>query len=208
MMSKIIPSIMATSQKELDLQLSIASKITKSAHLDIVDGKFAPSKVLWFKFKLLKNLSYTAHLMIEQPEKWIKKNLEDFDLFLPHIEKLSDIDNYYTWITKYKKPCAFALLPETKVSTIKEFVLKAKYILVLTVHPGFYGNTFLPAQIKKISQIKKINPNVKIIVDGGMNPKRIVLAKKAGADIFISGSYVMKSDDPKKRLKELEKLIK
>ena len=146
--------------------------------------------------------------MIEQPEKWIKKNLEDFDLFLPHIEKLSDIDNYYTWITKYKKPFAFALLPETKVSTIKEFVLKAKYILVLTVHPGFYGNTFLPAQIKKISQIKKINPNVKIIVDGGMNPKRIVLAKKAGADIFISGSYVMKSDDPKKRLKELEKLIK
>jgi len=198
---------MAKSQKELDLELAIAKKITKSVHLDVADGKFAPSKVLWFDFKLRKGLSYSVHLMIEHPEWWIKHHLEKFDLFLPHIERLRSVNHYREWIQGQGKDFAFALLPKTKISTIKDHIKKAKYILVLSVRPGFYGSRFLPAQMKKISQIKKINSKVKVIVDGGMNPKTIKKAQKRGADICISGSFIMKSDNPKKAMKELEKVV-
>lgn len=208
MMQRIIPSIMAKNQKELHSQLKIIKQISKNAHLDVSDGHFAPSKVLWFKFKLVKKIAYSVHLMVENPEWWIKHHLDTFDLFLPHIERLRDINHYYEWITKQKKPFCFALLPETKISSVKRYVKLAHTILILTVHPGFYGSKFLPSQIKKIKKIKKINPSVTIIVDGGMNPKTILKAKKAGGDLFISGSFVMKSDDPKKAMKELNKLVK
>ena len=82
------------------------------------------------------------------------------------------------------------------------------YLLVLTVHPGFYGAKYLPAQLRKITQIKKINPRVKVIVDGGMNPQTIRQAAQAGADFFITGSYTTKADNPKKALKTLAKAIR
>ena len=208
MKQRIIPSIMAKSQKELTSQLKIITKISKQAHLDVSDGHFAPSKVLWFKFKIDKRLTYSVHLMVEHPEWWIKHHIKEFDIFLPHIERLRDVDYYYDWITKHKKKFCFAILPKTKISTIKEHIKKAHTILILTVRPGFYGSRFMPSQLRKIKKIKKINPKVKVIVDGGMNPKTIVKAKKAGGDFFISGSYVMKSDNPKKSRKELEKLVR
>jgi ribulose-phosphate 3-epimerase len=76
-------------------------------------------------------------------------------------------------------------------------------MLLLTVHPGYYGAKFLRSPLKKIGQIKKLNSKVQVIVDGGMTPKTIGLAKKAGADLYVSGSFISKSDNPKKAIKEL-----
>ena len=74
MTSQIWPSIMATSQSELNSELNLARKISKVVHLDIVDGKFAPSKVLQFPFKLKHDLEYSAHLMVNKPLPFIKAN--------------------------------------------------------------------------------------------------------------------------------------
>ena len=101
-----------------------------------------------------------------------------------------------------------ALKPETKVKEVKDFLKDVDYVLILTVHPGFYGAKFLSAPLKKIKQIKKINPKIKIIVDGGMDPKTIKKAVKAGADLFVSGSYVTKAENPKERIKILLSSLK
>ncbi len=204
----IIPSLLVKSQKELDYFTKRLQNVTKRIHLDVADGKFAPNKVLQFSFKLNKSFHYNAHLMIEHPLPWIKKNFSKIDLFIPHVETLLNPLQYAQWMKKNHKKIAFAILPETKVEKIKEYIKVANYILILTVHPGFYGSKYLPQELKKISLIKKINPKVKVIVDGGMNPKTIKNAKKAGADYFISGSYTTKADNPKKAIKSLMDAMK
>ena len=209
---QIWPSIMAQNQRELSIQLTKASTISKAVHLDITDGKFAPSKVLQFPFKLKRGLEYSAHLMIKSPHKFIKKYKKRIQLFIPHIEVFKDPSTHIKFCQKEKIVSSFAVLPETSFTSIIKYLKETDYILVLTVKPGFYGSKFQKSQLKKIQSIKKYiiknQLNTKIIIDGSMNPQHIKLANKAGADIFISGSFLMKSDNPKKAMIELKKSIK
>jgi ribulose-phosphate 3-epimerase len=146
--------------------------------------------------------------MIKNPERWVKKHLNRISLFIPHFEEVKNKERYIQLMKKRKKKVAFALLPETEVKNIKPYLKDIDYILILTVKPGFYGSKFLPKKLKKIQQIKKINPKIKIIVDGGMNDKTIAKATKTGADYFVSGSYTTKAEKPKERIKILLDSIK
>ncbi len=203
----IFPSIIAKNQRELDAELKKLKGAAKTLHLDVVDGKFAPNRSLEFPFKLSKYYTYQAHLMIQKPEAWIKKNLHKIDLFIPHFEAIHYHSRYILWMKKMKKKVAFAILPQTTARHLQEHLPYLDYVLILTVHPGFYGNKYLTSELKKIKQIKKINPNIKVIVDGGMNPKTIRGAQRAGADLFVSGSYVTESDNPKKAMNELRRAL-
>lgn len=197
---------MPKSQQELDHDLDKLKGIVKKVHLDVADGKFVDNKTFQFPFRLKKGFNYNAHLMIKKPEGWIEKNLGRIDMFIPQIEEIKNPERYIRWMKKKRKPIAFALKPETKVSSIKPYLQDIDYVLVLTVHPGFYGGKFLKAPLKKIDQIKKINPNTKIIVDGGIHPTTIHFAKDA--DLFVSGSYTTKADNPKQSIKNLLKAFR
>ncbi|MBI2151431.1 hypothetical protein HYU21_01750 [Candidatus Woesearchaeota archaeon] len=203
----ILPSLMCHSQEELEQDLRRLKGTAKVLHLDIVNGKFANNETFQFDFKLVGDFKYQAHLMINNPEKWIREHFSEIDLFIPHIEKIKDVKKHIKELQIKDKKIAFALLPETNISSIEKFLLQTDCILVLTVQPGFYGSKFLPEQLEKISKIKEINPRVKVIVDGGMNPKTIKLAAKAGADLFVSGSYTTKAEIPKERVELLEKSV-
>jgi len=204
----IFPSLMAKNQQELNADLKKLRGVAKELHLDVVDGKFAPNKTFQFPFKLSKHFTYNAHLMIKNPENWIKKNFKKINLFIPHFEEIKNIKKYLAWMKNKKKKVAFALLPETKVKQIQPYLQDINHILILTVHPGFYGSKYLKSELKKIPKIKKLNPKIKVIVDGGMHLKTIKQAKKAGADFFVSGSYTTKSDNPRQRIKSLMSAIK
>jgi len=199
---------MCQNQEELEQDLKKLKGVATTLHLDVVDGKFANNETFQFEFKLNKNFKYQAHLMINNPEKWIKEHFLEIDLFIPHIEKIKDVKKHIVELQLKDKKIAFALLPETKVSSLIKFLPQIDYILVLTVQPGFYGSKFLPLELKKISEIKKINPRIEVIVDGGMNPETIKLAARAGADIFVSGSYTTKAKKPKERIEILERCVK
>lgn len=203
MQQVIIPSVLAKNQQELDFYLNKLKNCARRIHLDVADGKFAPNKVLWFPFTLKRSFKYSAHLMIQNPLPWIKKHLKEIDLFIPHVERIDNRLEYIKLMRNHRKKIALALLPQTKVYSIKEYVKVADYILILTVHPGFYGSKYLPQELKKIPQIKKINHHIKIIVDGGMTPKTIKQAKNAGADYFISGSYTTEAENPEKSIRSL-----
>lgn len=204
MKHRIFPSVMAKNQKELDSLLKKLKGSSKQLHLDVADGKFVPSKSLWFRFKLSSKFKYNVHLMIKNPEAWIKKHGKRVNLVIPQLETVKDLDKYVFF---GKKKIAFALKPGTKIDKLKPYLWKVDYILILTVHPGYYGSKYLRAPLKKIRQIKRINPKIKIIIDGGMNPKTIRQAARAGADYFVSGSYVTKSKDPKKAVKRLDAIL-
>ncbi len=194
---------MSKSQEELEADLKKLKGVVKEIHLDVVDGLFAPNDALDFNFKLPAGFKYNMHLMVKKPEIWIKKRWKESDLFIPQLEEIKDVLAYIKWMRKGGKKVAFALKPETSVSKIKPYLMDCDYVLVLTVHPGFYGSKFLPSALKKINLIKKVNPKIKVIVDGGMKPETIGLAARAGADLFVSGNFVTKAEKPKERIKEL-----
>ncbi len=204
---RIFPAVIADTQTELDTSLEHLKGTAKTLHLDIVDGFFAPNYSLDFAFHLTKSFAYHAHLMVKDPIPWIRKNLNRCELFIPHYEEIKNHAEYIHWMNRKKKPVAFALLPQTPVDHLKVHLYAIDYILILTVHPGFYGSAFIQSALARIQQIKKTNPLVKIIVDGGMNPATINRALKAGADYFVSGSYITKSEKPKKAMEELAKAI-
>lgn len=200
---------MAKSQKELNHDLKNLQGAAKTIHLDVVDGKFAHNKTFQFPFRLSKKFNYNAHLMVKNPEKWVDKYGSKVELiiFQPEVLTKKKVSLLIKKIKNKKKKVGLALSPQTKVKDVQDFLKDINYILILTVHPGFYGSKFLPENLKKITQVKKINHKIKIIVDGGMNPKTIVKAAKAGADYFVSGSYTTKADDPQKSIKELKKKV-
>lgn len=205
MAQHIFPSIMAKSQQELDAMLNNLKGAAKVIHLDIADGKFVPNTSLWFKFKLSSHFRYTAHLMIEHPKRWIIKYGKKVDLCIVQWETIKDKKKFIAWMKRKKQKIAFALKPETKVKPLMSFLKDIDYILILTVHPGFYGGRYLRAPLAKIKLIKKINPRIKIIVDGGMNPIRVQAAARAGADYCVSGSFITKVAKPKERMRLMEK---
>ncbi len=199
----IWPSIMAKTQPELDQDFNKLKGAAKMLHLDIVDGQFAKNKTLQFPFKLSKHFHYNAHLMVKSPEKWIQKHGKKVDLIIFHPETVQNIISLIKKIKQMRKKVGLALLPKTKVQSIKPYLNQIDYVLILTVKPGFYGSKFLEKDLVKISQLKTINSKIKVIVDGGMNPKTIGKAAKKGADYFVSGSYTTKADNPKERINTL-----
>jgi len=206
MSQKVFPSVMVKGQQELNLMLKNLVGVAKYLHLDVADGKFVPNTSLWFPFKLSKKFKYIAHLMVKEPQKWIKKHGKKVEFCIVQAETV-DIAHYVKRTESQKKKVALALNPETKISKIKPYLKDIGYVLILTVHPGFYGAKYLKYPLKKITEIKKINPKIKIIVDGGMNLLTAQGAAKAGADYIVSGSFITKAERPKERMKLLEKIF-
>lgn len=194
---------MAKDQAELDADFRKLEGLVKQLHLDVVDGKFAPSEALNFDFKLSNKFTYNIHLMVKDPEKWIDKYLKQIDLFIPQVEEITDINGYILRMKRKGKKIGFALKPETNMGVLQPYLKDIDCVLILTVKPGYYGSKFQPKNLEKIGQIKEVNPQIEIIVDGGMSPETIGQAAKAGADYFVSGSYVTKADNPKQRIKNL-----
>ena len=202
---RIIPSVMARNQQELNTLLKKLEEVSTKVHLDVVDGKFAPSKSLWFPFRLRSEFRYSAHLMVREPEKWIARFGDRVDLCVAQFEAIKNVPLYIDLMKRKGKKVAVALQPSTAVSLVKPYVHLLDYALVLTVKPGFYGSLYLPQELRKIRLLKKWNPRLKVFVDGHMNPQTIGKALIAGADYCIAGSYVTLADDPKKAMRELRK---
>ena len=161
-----------------------------------MDGEFVPNNSIDFDFKLPETkCKFEAHLMIENPEKWIEKNFMKVDTILAHYESVKDPKKIIDLVKSKNKRIGFVLNPETPIKEIVEHLDKIDQVLIMTVNPGFYGSPFLPEMIEKISELRKLKSNLDIEVDGGITPDTIDRVDKAGANMFVSGSFIVKSDD-------------
>ena len=205
---KIIPAIIAKSQQELEDKINKVKEFVEIIQLDIMDGKFVPNKSVDFDFKLSNaDCIFEAHLMIENPEEWIKKHSNKVDMVLAHIESCKKPKKVVNLVKKNGKHVGFVLNPETPLSTIIEYIDDIDQVLIMTVNPGFYGSPFLPKMLEKIKKLREIKTDLDIEVDGGVTDKTINLVDKAGANMFVSGSYIVKSNDVMQAIANLKRLV-
>ena len=209
MKNEIIPAIIAKNQNELDNKLARVIDYVDIIQLDVMDNKFVPNSSLFFDFSLPKtNCKFEAHLMIQNPEEWIEKFGNKVDTILVHYESDFNSNNLINLVKKLGKKFGFVLNPETKLQRISEFIDALDQVLIMTVNPGFYGSPFLPEMLEKIREIRSMKETLNIEVDGGITDKTIKLVENAGANMFVSGSYILKSENVLLSIKNLEDKLK
>lgn len=201
---KIIPTLIAKNQKELNLILDKYKNYFNYFQVDVMDGKFVKNKSNWFNFKLSKNCKYEAHLMVDNPERWIIKNYKKFDVLIANFERVKNPMKLIEFVKDKNKKIGFAINPETDIKNLYPYLTHLDRILILTVHPGRYGAEFLPKSLVKIKVLRRVFKG-DIEVDGHINPTTIRLCKNAGANLFAVGSYLKDSDDIQNAIKRLRK---
>lgn len=206
MRKTIIPAIIAKSQKELNQRISKVSDHATLLQLDIMDGSFVPNHSIDFDFELPKNHEFEAHLMIKNPEEWIDKNWGKVHTILVHIESCRDPESTIRFV-KDKRKMGFALNPETPLEKITRYLDEIDQVLIMTVNPGFYGSEFLSGMLNKVEELRRMKPDLDIEVDGGINLKTITEVDEAGANMFVSGSYIMKSQNVQEAIERLKDLL-
>jgi ribulose-phosphate 3-epimerase len=205
----IVPSIIAKNQEELDDILQKISGRSQMVQLDIMDGEFVPNRSLDFDFHLPQGkYRYEAHLMVEDPDGWINSFGFKADTIIVHFEAAGTSPKTIQSIKRLGKKTALALIPETGIDRVLDYLDTLDQVLVMTVHPGFYGSPFLPEVMGKIKKLRQMKPEMDIEVDGGIKPETIEMVDEAGANLFVSGSYLIKSDNIQERIETLYRKLR
>ncbi|MBI2576895.1 ribulose-phosphate 3-epimerase [Candidatus Woesearchaeota archaeon] len=207
MIYEIVPAIIAKTQDELDQAIGKVKGFAGKIQLDVMDGKFVRNTSFLFDFKLppLKAM-LEAHLMVDHPLAWIEKHASKVDLILFHKESKDPIAEVIRGVKVRKRKVGIAINPDTPVKDIAGFLEMVDQVLVMTVHPGFYGSPFVSEALDKVTRLRKLMPQLAIEVDGGITDKTILKAAGAGANLFVSGSFILRSENPEKAYALLVKL--
>lgn len=175
-------------------------------HFDVMDGNFVDN--ISFGIPVLKSLNNATdmfldvHLMIDQPEKYVEKFVEfGGDMVTFHLESTKVPDQVISMIKNKNAKVGISIKPNTTAESIYKYLNKVDMVLVMTVEPGFGGQSFLPDTLEKVkdirSEITKRGLSVDIQVDGGINAETAPLAISAGANVIVSGSYIFNAQNMK-----------
>ena len=206
-MTVIVPAIIAETQNELDQMLSKVQGKAERVMLDFMDGIFVPSKSLDFDIELPEGIDYEAHLMVHNPLNLIEKLKDKVRIIQLQVESLKNIKNAVNRVKNLGFNVYLALNPDTPITTVEPHLKSIDGVLIMTVQPGQYGSKFLPSTLDKVKKLRELYADLSIEVDGGMNPDTAQQAKKAGANIFASGSYIMKSGDIGAAIRRLQEAV-
>lgn len=204
-MIKLAPSILSADFARL---LEDVKKVEDAGceylHIDVMDGHFVPNITLGPGLvKSLRkdvNMVFDAHLMIENPDQYIKDFVDaGCDLIVVHQEACRHLHRTIQNIKSYGIKAGVALNPATPIETIKHVLDDVDMVLIMTVNPGFGGQSFIENMIPKIEELKTLidnkNLNVDIQVDGGIKPENVDKVVKAGANIIVAGSAIFNSEN-------------
>ena len=204
-MIKLAPSILSADLLKLEEQIkAVEENGADYIHVDIMDGHFVPNitfgPVIVKTLKRISNLPMDVHLMISEPDKYVKEFADaGADIITVHQETCIHLHRTMQLIKDNGVKTGVSLNPATEVSTIKTIASDLDLILLMTVNPGFGGQKFIESVLGKIEELKnlKIKNNYKfeIEVDGGINPETAKLVAKAGAEVLVAGSAVFKQSD-------------
>ena len=202
---KISPSILSADFSQLGNEIKrLEDGGADMIHVDVMDGHFVPNLTMGpSAIKALRKytkLPFDVHLMISPVHKYIQDYADaGADIITIHPETTDNLRDSIHHIKKLNKKVGVSLNPETKINVVMELLNEINLILIMSVHPGFGGQKFMPEVLDKIKVLKKIKDDKKldfdIEIDGGINFDNNKLAIEAGANILVSGTTIFKNNN-------------
>lgn len=213
-MVKISPSILSSDYGKLSSELKRMEDCgADMLHIDVMDGHFVPNITLGAPIvkciRSSSSLPFDVHLMISDPYKYIPDFVKaGSDIITFHVESDSDIEKTVDLILASGKKAGLSVKPKTPIEAVYPYLDKLSMVLVMTVEPGFGGQSFMEDMMPKVSavraEIDRRGLDIDIQVDGGINKDTISVAAKAGANVFVSGNAIFSSDDAAKTIADFK----
>lgn len=214
---KIAPSILSADFANLQADIERVEKGGADyIHVDVMDGQFVPNITFGSNvvqaIRPVTKLPLDVHLMIINPENYIA----DFakagsDIITVHVESTPHIHRAIQMIKDLDVKAGVVINPGTPIEMIKHVLPLVDQVLVMTVNPGFGGQSFITETVDKIvelAELRKVNDwTYQIEVDGGIVPETAKICREAGADVFVAGSYVYSAEDPAAQIDQLKKAL-
>lgn len=214
-MIKIAPSILSSDFSRLGEEIELLDKSDADyIHIDVMDGAFVPNITLGAPIvKAIRNRTdkvFDVHLMVESPSRYI----DDFvdagaDIITIHYEAEKHIDRAIQYIKSKGVKAGVVLNPGTPTILIKDLISKLDMVLIMSVNPGFGGQSFIDYSIEKVKEVdemrKKYNKDLIIEIDGGIGIDNIKTVREAGVDVAVAGSSVYKKGEVIKNINELKR---
>ncbi|KGF25707.1 MULTISPECIES: ribulose-phosphate 3-epimerase [Staphylococcus] len=204
-MKKIYPSLLSADFLNLENEIKALEEAQiDGLHFDVMDGQFVPNISIGIPIldsvRAITQLPIDVHLMIEQPEQYINTFAEHgADMISIHVEATQHIHRALQMIKNAGKKAGVVINPGTPVESLLPVLEIVDFVLVMTVNPGFGGQSFIEACAAKVKILRdlrqSLNLNFNIEVDGGINNETIKICADNGADMFVTGSYFFKQKD-------------
>ena len=213
-MIKIAPSILSADFSKLGEEvIKLNDAGADFIHIDVMDGEFVPN--ITFGMPVIKairnktNKVFDVHLMINNPQIYIDGFIDaGADIITLHYEAEKHLDRAIQYIKSKGVKAAVALNPATPVCVLKNIIANLDMVLIMSVNPGFGGQSFIPYSLDKIKEVKEMaikagNENILIQVDGGIGKDNVKDVIEAGANVIVAGSAIFNGGDIEENIKSL-----
>ncbi len=210
-MKKIVPAILTGDPKDLAKMISASEKFCDLVQIDIMDGKFVPSKSITFEDlkKIKTNLFLEVHLMVLNPENYFKGFKEaGAKRIIFHYEATGKPKELIDMLKKLGVKPGIAINPETPVTAIDPFLDDLDLVLLMAVNPGFYGSPFIPEVLDKARELSRMTKKLILSLDGGVKFDNVKDIASAGIEQIDIGSAIFKNGDPGENYRKFVDLVK
>lgn len=215
-MLELSPSLLSADFTDLKSEIEVLDKNgVKYLHLDVMDGMFVPNisfgPMIIKQLRPLTNMIFDVHLMIEDPDRYVQ-NFKDAgaDILTVHYEACKHFHRTVSYIKSLGMKAGVSLNPATNIDVLDYVLEDLDLVLIMSVNPGFGGQSFIPSAIDKIknlkAKIRERNLNVIVEVDGGVKTTNVKDVIEAGADLIVSGSDVFA--DKENRIRAYKEIFK
>ena len=208
----IAPSLLSADFTRLGEEVKdVADAGADWLHVDVMDGHFVPNltfgSFIVEALKPLTQLPLDCHLMVTEPERWVAPFAKaGASIITVHAEASYHLHRLLSQIREAGCKVGVSLNPASSLSLIEDVLDEVDLVLIMSVNPGFGGQSFIESSLKKITRLAAIRGNRPFLieVDGGVNANNISELRKAGADVFVAGSAVFSSSDRRAAIKKLK----